>query len=440
MNVNLHVALLAGGESTRFWPLSSKNEMVFLGKPLLLWHFEQLQRLGFSDVTVVVNEENEESIKRIVPPKDLRVTYVIQKGRGQGEAVKALALEVGSSPVFILNASDYYADSFLLSYKKHIQNSNGVAILGAVHTDAYFPGGYLAVNESGSVTKIIEKPTPGTEPSTIVRINADYFPNCSTITNAVEKISADPKNAYEEAMNELIKNNMVFQVEITPMNSWHPLKYPWDTLSMMDVFLSTLTKKSIHKSVVIKDHVIIEGPVVIEEGVKIFEGSKIVGPVYIGKNTIIGNNNIIRSSMLGNDCVTGFNSDITRSYIGNNCWFHRNYVGDSILGDDISLGSGAVLANLRLDDGEISSIVKKEKIATGKNKLGAMIGSHVRIGVNASVMPGIKIGRGSFIGSGVILDKDVEDKQFCVGTSSAYTVKANTAVPASSREAFRKGL
>jgi bifunctional UDP-N-acetylglucosamine pyrophosphorylase/glucosamine-1-phosphate N-acetyltransferase len=209
---------------------------------------------------------------------------------------------------------------------------------------------------------------------------------------------------------------------------------------MMDVFLSTITKKNIHKSVVIKDHVTIEGPVLIEEGVKIFEGSKIVGPVYIGKHTIVGNNNIIRSSMIGSDCVTGFNTDITRSYIGNNCWFHSNYVGDSILGDDISLGSGAVFANLRLDDGEISSIVKKEKISTGKNKLGAMIGSHVRIGVNASIMPGIKIGSGSFIGSGVILDKDIEDKQFCVGTPSSYTVKANTAVPAASREAFRKGL
>ena len=31
--------------------------------------------------------------------------------------------------------------------------------------------------------------------------------------------------------------------------------------------------------------------------VKIFEGTKIVGPVYIGKNTIIGNNNIIDTAI-----------------------------------------------------------------------------------------------------------------------------------------------
>ena len=66
------------------------------------------------------------------------------------------------------------------------------------------------------------------------------------------------------------------------------------------------------------------------------------------------------------------------------------------------MGAGAALANLRLDDGVIQS--------SGKNKLGVMIGMHVRIGVNASIMPGIKIGKGSFVGSGVVLDRDLPEE------------------------------
>ena len=95
-----------------------------------------------------------------------------------------------------------------------------------------------------------------------------------------------------------------------------------------------------------------------------------------------------------------------------------------------SMGSGAVLANLRLDDGEI---------IPGKNKLGAMIGKGVRIGVNASIMPGVKIGRDSFIGSGVVLDTDLEDGSFCFA-KSGYSIKKNLKRAPVSRDAFRKNL
>ena len=41
--------------------------------------------------------------------------------------------------------------------------------------------------------------------------------------------------------------------------------------------------------------------------------------------------------------MTGFNTDITRSYIGDNCWFHSNYIGDSVLEGNVSMGSGAAI-------------------------------------------------------------------------------------------------
>ena len=44
-----------------------------------------------------------------------------------------------------------------------------------------------------------------------------------------------------------------------------------------------------------------------------------------------------------------------------------------------------------------------------RTKLGAIIGSHVRIGVNTSIMPGIKIGTNSMIGAGLRIDRDIPD-------------------------------
>ncbi len=179
--------------------------------------------------------------------------------------------------------------------------------------------------------------------------------------------------------------------------------------------------------------------VYIDDDVKIFEYTKIVGPTYIGKGSVIGNNNIIRNSYIGMGCVTGFSTDITRSYIGDNCWFHTNYIGDSVLVGNVSMGSGAKLANLRLDDGEIYSTVAGEKIATGRKKLGALIGSGVRIGVNTSIMPGVKIGKGSFIGSQVMLDKDLPDNSYCI-VKHEYTIARNNSSASEKRDEFKKNL
>jgi NDP-sugar pyrophosphorylase family protein len=180
--------------------------------------------------------------------------------------------------------------------------------------------------------------------------------------------------------------------------------------------------------------------VYIEDDVRILENTKITGPAYIGKGTIIGNNNIIRQSYIGAGCVTGFNSDITRSYVGDSCWFHSNYIGDSVLEGNVSMGSGAALANLRLDDGDILSNVNNEPTLTGRNKLGACIGKDVRIGVNASIMPGVKIGRGSFVGSGVVLDADIPEDTFCVVKQSHVTLRNKKNVASVQRDEFKKQL
>lgn len=440
MAQHIIAVLLSGGESSRFWPLKEKNCIPLVGKTFLAWHYEQLLALKLINVIVVTNAGNEAFLQSIPVPNGLQVSYVMQSGVGQGQAVLAFESKIGTAPLLILNASDYYSDSFLKSFIQHTKTFGQEMILGAVRVHRYFPGGYLKTNAKGNIEEIVEKPQKGKEPSDVVRIVADYFPSATMLVDAVKKYGSDPVAGYEMAINKLIQNGVVCKAEITPLATWKYLKYPWGVLSLMDEFFSHLSGQQIDKSVVIKENVVIEGPVVIEEGVKIFEGTKIVGPVYIGKNTIIGNNNIIRHSHIGAYVVTGFSTDITRSYIGDNCWFHTNYIGDSVTGNNVSMGSGTVCANLRLDDGEISSMVKGEKIDTGKNKLGAMIGNNVRIGVNTSIMPGIKIGQNSFIGAGIVVESDVEDGKFMFLKNGTLTTVDNTKQVAVSRDEFRKAL
>ena len=153
----------------------------------------------------------------------------------------------------------------------------------------------------------------------------------------------------------------------------------------------------------------IEGNVIIEDGVKILEGATVKGPCYIGKNCIVGTNSLIRNySQLGDNCIAGYSTEITHSWIGDNCWFHTNYVGDSIVENDCWFGAGTVTANFRFDEKNVKVDICGEKIDTGFDKFGAVMGENCKTGINVSIMPGVKIGPNSVVGPGVILTKDLE--------------------------------
>ena len=47
-------------------------------------------------------------------------------------------------------------------------------------------------------------------------------------------------------------------------------------------------------------------------------------------------------------------------------------------------------------------------IDSGRKKLGAILGDHVRTGINVSIFPGVKIGQGTWLGPGAIVQRDVE--------------------------------
>src|SRR4030043_354348 len=86
---------------------------------------------------------------------------------------------------------------------------------------------------------------------------------------------------------------------------------------------------------------------------------------------------------------------------------HLSYVGDSILCERCNLAAGTITANLRLDDGTVKMLVKGEVVDTGRRKLGAILGDNVKTGINALLMPGVKVGGNSGVGANFSVHKDV---------------------------------
>ncbi|MBI5620287.1 NTP transferase domain-containing protein [Candidatus Gottesmanbacteria bacterium] len=434
MKKDIVAVVLAGGEGKRFWPIQTSKSMIpFLGRPLLVWNLQRLKLTGIADVVVVIHPQDKETFAHLSVPGLTIRTVVQPQPNGMAGAVLSAAPLLKGKSCFIMNAEDLVEEKLYEALKSAMNGQE--IVLAGIKKRQYFPAGHFVL-KGEHIVGIVEKPGEGNQPSDFINLVFHYFPDSDLFIDALQTATSARDDLYECALNDLIGDGKarIFKYE----GFWYPTKYPWHILSIMDALLPCVLDYR-GKNVEIKSNVVVDGPVHLGDNVKIFEHTKIVGPCFIGDNTIIGNNNIIRHSQIGAGCVTGFNTDITRSYIGDNCWFHSNYIGDSILEEDVSMGSGNVLANLRLDEGEIHSVVRGEKINTKRTKLGAIIGRHVRLGVNTSVMPGVKIGAHSMIGAGLMVDRDVPDGSFVAGGTS-LVISKNTRIQQCNRDAFRKKL
>ncbi|MFH1643438.1 MAG: hypothetical protein ABH967_02285, partial [Patescibacteria group bacterium] len=188
------------------------------------------------------------------------------------------------------------------------------------------------------------------------------------------------------------------------------LKFPWDLFSFNKYLMDKFLEFKISNSAKIDKTAKIEGKVFIGENVKIFENVVIKGPCYIGDNTVVGNNTLLRDYVsLDGDNIAGALAEITRSIFSQGSTMHSGYFGDSILGKQCYVGAGTITANVRIDRGNIKSVVKGAKIDTGLASFGVVMGENAKVGINTSLMPGVFIGKDSIIGPSSLVRKNVED-------------------------------
>lgn len=430
----MKVIVLAAGQGKRMWPIKGDKCLIpFLGKPLLYYNLKKIKdSINPSEVIIVARSASKDEILEIAKELGITGTIAIQKeSKGMADAILS-AKDLIEGEILVVNAED------IVDEELYGQVSKGGAdvVLVGLKVDKYFPGGYIKKGTGDRVQGIVEKSEEGNEPSDLVKLVVDYFKNGRQLLTYLEKAETSGDDAYEVALDNMITDGLSMRTT-KYKGIWIPIKYPWHILDIMTYFLSNIEQKISPKATIAKT-AIVEGNVLIEDGVRVFEGAVIKGPCYIGKNCIVGNNSMVRESNLEEGCVTGFNSDLTRSYIGTNSWFHINYIGDSIIEGDFGMGSGAVLANLRLDDHTIRVKIGKEQVDSGRHKLGLIAGKGSRVGVNASTMPGVKIGSNSLVGPGVILREDVADNKKIL-VKQEYEISDHTPV-LTSYDQFREKL
>jgi bifunctional UDP-N-acetylglucosamine pyrophosphorylase/glucosamine-1-phosphate N-acetyltransferase len=229
-------------------------------------------------------------------------------------------------------------------------------------------------------------------------VNAGIYHFNESIFTYIHKTNKSPRGEYEitDSINMLVGQE---RVDAVFLKEWRDVVYPWHLLEANEELLKKL-KTKIQGTV--EKNVTIRGPVEVGKDTVIRSGTYIEGPVIIGSNTKIGPNCYLRpSTSIGNFCHVGNGCEVKNSIVMDHSNVpHLNYVGDSVIGQHCNLGAGTVVANLRLDKGNIPVVLNGKRLDSKRRKLGVIMGDNVQTGINAVINVGTMIGNDVSIGLG----------------------------------------
>lgn len=399
----MRAIILTAGQSSRFYPFGIKTHKTMIkimGKPLLEYTLEGLEKIGIKDIVLIVRNDGEiESYFGNGHKMGLDIKYVVQKEpTGMGDAL--LLTREYTEEKFIFMGGNHVNSQNLIEELLDFAGGSNKALLAKERENPWEYG--VVVIKNGKLEEVVEKPSKENLPSkfclaSVYLLTSDFLQVLETI---------EPSHySFEEALGKWAKETDI-PVKVTDKEIL-TLKYPWDILNIKNYLFSSL-KRDIDKTADISKDAQITGEVVISKNARIMDGVKIKGPAFIGENVVIGTNALIRDgSDIEKDVKIGAFMEVKNSLLGEKSTTHSGFIGDSVIGEGCKMGGDFSTANVRLDREPVSVTVKDKKIDTGKKHLGAFIGDSVKIGIKTTTMPGVCIGSGATIGASTTVLRNV---------------------------------
>ncbi len=411
----MKAVILAAGKGERMMPLTqgrAKPLLPIANKPLLQHHLENIE--GVVDEAIIIVGYGKEQVMDHFGGSfgKIAISYVEQKEqKGTGHAVLQ-AKEKLSGKFMLIYGDDLYAKEDI-----HAMASHDNAILGSPTQEAWRFG--IIDSDSGKLKGIKEKPKDVKEGLAVTGVY--------TIDSKVlgEDVPVSPRGEMEftDMLTSFAQHTPVDVVKAEKY--WLPVGMPWDLLDANKEKLAEMVPRVEGE---VSEKATLEGPVTVEKGAVVMEGAVVQGPAIIGEGSVIGPNCFVRPhTSIGRNCRVGNASDVKNSILMDNAKVpHQNYVGDSVLGENVNLAAGTKIANLRFDGKSVSSVIRGKKVDTRHRKCGAFIGDNAQTGANVTINPGIKIGANSFVWAGVTVKEDVPSGKVLLADGSIRDNKATS--------------
>ncbi|MBI2663853.1 NTP transferase domain-containing protein [Candidatus Woesearchaeota archaeon] len=377
----MKAVILAAGRSTRTFPLTVNRPKPLLkvaNKTVIEHTLSQLRGIVDEAIIVIGHEGSRISDYLGSAFADIQLTF-IEQSQQTGTAHALLAAEKLLDDKFIvLMGDDIYSRDAIAAAVKH-----DLCISGRKVKDIAMFGEIVA--DGSRLIDLKEKPaapTTGIANTGLYVLDRKIFP-------VIEKLDKSSRGEYEltDAVKSLAKQE---KIVVETADSWIPITYPWSLLEANEELLNNIEGDV---ASAVEENVTIKGKVVVGKNTLLRSGTYIEGPVIIGENCDIGPNCYIRASTsIGDNCRIGNAVEIKNSIVMDNSHVaHLSYVGDSVIGENVNLGAGFIVANLRHDNEEVRSRVSGQLTGTATRKFGTAIGDNVKTGIRTSVYPGRKI-------------------------------------------------
>jgi len=352
------------------------------GQPLVAHTADAAVDAGASELLVVIGYEGE-AIREYFGDsyRGVPVTTVRQeKQRGTADAVRAASNHLEGA-FAVLNGDNLYTAGAIRKLF-----DEGPAIAG-ITVDDPASYGVLSIGE-GRVTDIVEKPAD--PPSNVANAGAYVFP-----AQAREWLAVDASERGEHEITDVVAR-VIESYDVTPveLDRWLDVGRPWELLEANEWKLEDLERR-IGGDVADGAHV--RGTVVVEEGATVEPGAVVEGPALIRAGAHVGPNAYVRGhTLLAERTEVGHSVEIKNSVVMSDTTVpHLSYVGDSVLGRDVNVGAGTVVANLRHDDQPVELTVKGDRVSTGRRKFGVVVGDGARIGIDTNLNAGVTLSTGA---------------------------------------------
>ncbi len=229
--------ILAGGASSRMWPLREKSLIRFGSEPLLLRQLRRFADLGLREAVIVANPDSEQDIRALAHSiGEISTTVAVQTNpKGMGDALlQAAGCIDADRPIYVVQVHDVVDDQLHRDILAAFAANPTSTYLAGYEREDYFPGGYLIVTGDGRITGIVEKPGAENRPSNLVNIVAHIHSSATdlfdkvrdTVGRAAKERGYIESDAITVEVKDPVDNDKILDV-------WHEVTYarPVDDLA-----------------------------------------------------------------------------------------------------------------------------------------------------------------------------------------------------------------
>ncbi len=438
--------ILAAGRGERLWPYNATNAKAALSigtRPLVQWQLDSLSETGVKKVCIVVGllegmVRNACATWERANPEKMEISFTEQKvptGTADAALLGIQSLGCHDEPVYAIPGDLYFQVEDLQLLEKSVQSSCISALVAPVSKRDVQECVRVEIEND----KIVEVRAHSREYSTksrkltgLMALPSDFSSVLSSTPDIPTCVEIGGMAPIDRTLAESLHQSIVLGLEVLPAEATQPIvdiDKPWDLLeaNRLSAIIQTknLTEHDLSEGSSIDSSARIEGSVRLGKGSKIGPGVIVYGNLVVGENSFITDGAFVedsvvvgdgcqiwrgaligKQSVIGHGCNVGHGAEFEGLMLPESYSYHYGEFW-GILGRCSDLGAATVCGTLRFDDGETPHRVKGRKEIPRYHSNATYLGDYVRTGVNAILMPGVKVGPYSLIGAGVLLGEDV---------------------------------